>query len=590
MEEQRNTESELPNLPSKYWSTLTHHNQQSPSLNAVDLHFDRLDVDLQRHDLAVFQEFTYGKSPFSPSSRTCSSLLSEMLRAIPGSQPSSPATTHNDLSDHGELTSYSTQSTPPLQATPPKRNAISFGVPATRNALQLSPSKPLTVSVDLPQSKTPCAARHISFGALQVSDTARLPPVAALTVDGRSDASGEATPVARKTIQFASHDARRAPTDMGKLTSAEGVKTGQKNRSIKFAAPAHPPFSTESSRRSSITEHHMPVSADTSSCSPSLVARPPVHATCKSTLDAMLKKEAIAKVIEPVDEEDEEEDDLDAEEEDDEDDRDSSSNSDIGSDDDGYAEDNESDEDALNDADIYPQINSVSETPRKGFAGPLDVISANAMPTQQAVSTPIFRTAAPSESDLPDTTDFVPGTIDEDQPACIAFDMAVRDREARRRPAKPSDIDPTFPDSGSEEDEFDVLDEADITMPKINEGGHMICRSPAVQTRIGRQHWNSPPIARACDTSRARSLPRRYLTGRKALYEPKPQRAVTIKQSNEKRAERRREKKEVRHNLRRGNKPVVDHNGHEKMKVHCLSRKKLIANENPCVIRPVMSI
>ena len=259
----------------------------------------------------------------------------------------------------------------------------------------------------------------------------------------------------------------------------------------------------------------------------------------------------------------------------------------LDSDDDGYHEDVESDED-LFDTDIYQNVMAESNTPKRGTSGHFHVeTAAHVKTTQPEFSTPVFRTAAPSESDLPDTTDFAPGNMDEDQPACIAFDMAIRDREARRRPAKPSDIDPTFPDSGTDESDVEAQPSPHVT----GNANGIHCRSPPGPVKATcRQRWNSPPLARGADIYRTRSLPRRYLTGRKGLYEPKPQRAVTIKQSNEQRAQRRREKKEVRQNLRRGYKVPVDHQGHEKMKTHCLSRKKLTADENPCVIRPVMSI
>ena len=150
---------------------------------------------------------------------------------------------------------------------------------------------------------------------------------------------------------------------------------------------------------------------------------------------------------------------------------------------------------------------------------------------------PIFQTAPPLESDLPDTTDFAAGTFDEDQPACVAFNTAVKDRDAK--PLDPRDIDPTFPDSGSE---------SEVTE---------------------KSRW-SPPVVNTL--RRTLSLPRR------TKRDCKPLRAMMIKQSNEQRAQRRREKKEIRQKIE---------NGHEKMAVHASRRKVLV---NPCIIRPVVSI
>lgn len=608
MDGHKDNRASFPDLPSEYWSTLTHHNHHSsPSLALVE-HLEHLGVNSDSHDAAYFKDFAYGKSRIAPSTRTCSSLLSEMLRPAPDSQPTSPSTTHNEmLSDHGDHVSYSTHSTPPLQATPPKRPTISFGIPATTNGVQVLHAKaPNLHSVESPSEVAPTAVRHISFGGVTRTDSKISNDVDVIRPKTLpacvKDAMGGLTPTVKRTIQFAARsDIIRTTSDSSGGLDDDGASQVPRPRSIKFAGSNCPLRSQESSRRSSYTDAHHSMAGPIEEAlkshaakltSPLLSARPPAHPTCKSTLDAMLKKEAIAKVIDTVPEEEDEyeEDDLDEEiDEDEEEDLDTNSMSvlDLDSDDDGYQEDIESDDD-ISEPDSAPYTRLGSDTPRKAVHCWIDSHSANAMRAEETVRTPVYRTAAPSESDLPDTTDFAPGTIDEDQPACIAFGMAVRDRKARREPAKPSDIDPTFPESGSDEDP-DMID-LDLPSAKLTENGRPICRSPPMHHRTGgRQRLHSPPIAKPISTTRATSLPRRYLTGRKGLYAPKPPRAVTIKQSNEKRAERRREKKELRHDTRRG-KAEVDHNGHEKMKVHCLSRKKLIASENPCVIRPVMSI
>lgn len=339
---------------------------------------------------------------------------------------------------------------------------------------------------------------------------------------------------------------------------------------------------------STAEERSRPVSVHTSAASSPVLAPRPVPATCKSTLDVVLRKEALAKVIDTVPEEEDEDQDFNHEEEDnDEDDVDDEDDvkesnliSDIGSDDDGYVEDVESDDDNIDD-DIYPVIQADSGTPRTSLN--LEIRSSNELARDRTdLPTPIYRTAAPSESDLPDTTDFAPGTLDEDQPACVAFSTAVKDRQARRKPTKPQDIDPTFPESGSEEESEDN-DDQNLTADATGKKSQLICRSPRMKNK---QFFHSPPPAKLADVRRAKSLPRRYLHMKKTIADCKPLRAMTIKQSNENRAQRRREKKEVRHDTRK----QVDHNGHEKMKVHACSRKRLIANENPCVIRPVMSI
>ncbi|CCG80611.1 Putative uncharacterized protein [Taphrina deformans PYCC 5710] len=466
------------------------------------------------------------------------------------------------------------------------------------------------------------AARHISFGIVTTSEikTELTTPQFVSDADPEKDYSGEATPTVKRSFQVPPVATCRQSVERkvsNQSCHSDNVSTDEGNtfftrpRAIRFGNSTTP--SVDSSRRSSFNEiSHGAVTDESTRCrslhagtnnSPPGIARSGL-ATCKSTLEAVLKKEAIAKVIETVPEDDEEDDEEDREEEDfdheddeeqdeEEEDEDADDFDDgqsfleLGSDDDGYQEDIESDDDLLDD-DVYPPVLAESGTPKMSLSGRNGLQAKDSQAVSPRLNyTQVHRTAAPSESDLPDTTDFAPGNMDEDQAACIAFDVAIKDRKARRQPAKPSDIDPTFPQSGSDNDsDIEALQES----PELNKNIKNICRSPTLQRKTtDRQRWHSPPLAKMVDLCRAKSLPRRYLTGRKGLYEPKPPRAVTIKQSNEQRAQRRREKTELRHNLRR-NKQVIDHNGHEKMKVHCLSRKKLVATENPCVIRPIMSI
>lgn len=57
--------------------------------------------------------------------------------------------------------------------------------------------------------------------------------------------------------------------------------------------------------------------------------------------------------------------------------------------------------------------------------------------------------------DLPDSTDFVCGTLDEDRPLEQAYLNHMKLKEAAKRKARPQDIDPTFPTSDPEMDEED---------------------------------------------------------------------------------------------------------------------------------------
>ncbi|KAM3070350.1 hypothetical protein ACMFMG_010181 [Clarireedia jacksonii] len=67
----------------------------------------------------------------------------------------------------------------------------------------------------------------------------------------------------------------------------------------------------------------------------------------------------------------------------------------------------------------------------------------------------------PGTPDLPDSTDFVCGTLDEDRPLEDAYVSCVKAREYAKHIATPQDIDPSFPtsDPEDEEDEEDQVDE-----------------------------------------------------------------------------------------------------------------------------------
>jgi len=62
--------------------------------------------------------------------------------------------------------------------------------------------------------------------------------------------------------------------------------------------------------------------------------------------------------------------------------------------------------------------------------------------------------------DLPDSTDFVCGTLDEDRPLEVAYLSCLKERRESKHIPIPQDIDPSFP-ATDPEDNDDVLDEVD---------------------------------------------------------------------------------------------------------------------------------
>lgn len=67
----------------------------------------------------------------------------------------------------------------------------------------------------------------------------------------------------------------------------------------------------------------------------------------------------------------------------------------------------------------------------------------------------------PRSPELPDSTDFVCGTLDEDRPLEDAYYSALEQRRAAKHKQTPQDIDPTFPTSDPEMDEEDEDDEVE---------------------------------------------------------------------------------------------------------------------------------
>ncbi len=68
--------------------------------------------------------------------------------------------------------------------------------------------------------------------------------------------------------------------------------------------------------------------------------------------------------------------------------------------------------------------------------------------------------ARPGTPDLPDSTDFVCGTLDEDRPLEAAYMSCLEERKRSKHLAIPQDIDPSFPASDPEDQDEDEVEEA----------------------------------------------------------------------------------------------------------------------------------
>ncbi|CAG8959177.1 hypothetical protein HYFRA_00012534 [Hymenoscyphus fraxineus] len=148
----------------------------------------------------------------------------------------------------------------------------------------------------------------------------------------------------------------------------------------------------------------------------------------------------------------------------------------------------------------------------------------------------------PGTPELPDSTDFVCGTLDEDRPMENAYIACIEARKYAKHKQTPQDIDPSFPTSDPEDEE----DDEDLVQNSNNseevwihgkfeesdhEGRHRTARrkSPMISPR--RMH--SPPPGRRLHSppppkQRHRSPPPRKLFGHspKPLRSPPPPRAL----------------------------------------------------------------
>ena len=110
------------------------------------------------------------------------------------------------------------------------------------------------------------------------------------------------------------------------------------------------------------------------------------------------------------------------------------------------------------------------------------------------------------EGDLPDSTDFVCGTLDEDRPLEQAFINRLKKKQAAKRGIRPQDIDPTFPASDPEMDEEDDDDVDEIDASEESDHGDLmhgtleeldgdstLIRSPTLRTKAKTTIHRSPP-------------------------------------------------------------------------------------------------
>jgi hypothetical protein len=134
----------------------------------------------------------------------------------------------------------------------------------------------------------------------------------------------------------------------------------------------------------------------------------------------------------------------------------------------------------------------------------------------------------PGTPDLPDSTDFVCGTLDEDRPIEAAYMSCLEERRRSRHKVVPQDIDPSFPTSDSDEEDDDpatlASDEHIWVTGRLDKSDEDCSMSPrkGVSRARGKSPKPSPNRPRSPVPPRRgliiRSPPPRCLFGRSPLH------------------------------------------------------------------------
>jgi hypothetical protein len=150
----------------------------------------------------------------------------------------------------------------------------------------------------------------------------------------------------------------------------------------------------------------------------------------------------------------------------------------------------------------------------------------------------------PGTPDLPDSTDFVCGTLDEDRPLEEAYVSCMEARKNAKHKHCPQDIDPSFPNSGSEneEDEIDATgsvhdsEEHVWLHGKFEDSDSESRRRPHAnrrQSAVSPRRFRSPPPTRRhhspAPKTRLRSPPPRKLFSQSPKHAHSPPLARNIR-------------------------------------------------------------
>ncbi|EER29291.1 hypothetical protein CPC735_069730 [Coccidioides posadasii C735 delta SOWgp] len=277
--------------------------------------------------------------------------------------------------------------------------------------------------------------------------------------------------------------------------------------------------------------------------------------------DCMRKEIAIRKLGEEVEEEDRQAEDNDNEDEDEEDDDDDDDNNDDddvdvdvdvdedgddGDDestvqdgdepDDGNESDNEAgfaSSDESDDSGEYgfwtPKVASGGATDQHGLSRGISrrdsntSVESHSQRRSKPIKLPKFRPGTPT---LPDSTDFVCGTLDEDRPLEAAYISCMEERRRSKHIPIPQDIDPSFPTSDPEDEDDDNLEGGSATSARPHGRGSGPFQGFDEECLRGRSKGPASRTSPNHSPKRLQSPPPRRLFGRspKRLRSPPPAR------------------------------------------------------------------
>lgn len=503
----------------------------------------------------------YVKSPTAMSDKK-ESLLTRALRHSPTLSPSDELPSSRDRSFYrsypysnvsgvstAELTSDGGLSSPSLSSTPspPLPTQLSAKPPLMGNSTKLAAeTNESTVEANLGRK------RCISFACGRKSEERKAqPPTPQRSTAQKNDITPPTEPVKRRTVLTFVCPARDSETKRER-SPCRGVTLRSRPRGspapiARKASPAKDTTPVTQNQEKSTTEKRGIPTSGLGKFEESEATRFHEFAsseeeddewvtksgdyTDKITLNDCMKKEiAIRKLGEEAEEEALEDEAEDDEDEDDADD--DSTDSDLSSDD-GNESDNEAgfadSDDESNDGSEYafwaPATTTAATSPLTLDIPPVVLPRRDSNTSFDSGHDDLGRRWPPALSgkgihrakpmkmrprtpNLPDSTDFVCGTFDEDRPLEAAYKSCIEQRRLSKQILIPQDIDPSFPtsdvDEEDEEDDDDDLAESIMT-DEATRGRAGADQSRKLSPRLSPKRMVSPPPPRR----HGRSSPRR---------------------------------------------------------------------------------